>query len=112
MTNANINQRSKVFLHLCKVAKTPITYHDGINLYQSKRLINAAPSEHQEKNEEILTNKEAHTLKDMSFSKTWAFNWLTKNNYYSRRLHGEAADVNRAGVTDGTAHLQEVINDL
>jgi len=78
---------------------------------KAKDLSTRLLAEHQENNEEILTNKEAETLKNMSFSKTWAFNWLTKNNYESKQLHGEAADVDRAGVADGIARLQEVIND-
>ena len=58
----------------------------------------------------IIKADEANTLKKMLFSSTWSFNWLQKNNYMSKKLHGEAADVDRAAVADGIARLRAEIS--
>jgi len=42
---------------------------------------------------EIMEADEAEALKLHLFSSTWSFKWLKQNNYISKWLHGEAADV-------------------
>jgi hypothetical protein len=54
--------------------------------------------------------EEAEAQKLHLFSSTWCFNWLKWNNYTSRLLHGEAADVDLIGVADAIAKLGEEIS--
>jgi len=51
---------------------------------------------------------EAEALKLHLFSSTWSFKWLKQNNYISKQLHGEAADVDLIAVADGIAKLHEL----
>ena len=48
---------------------------------------------------------EAEAPKLHLFSSTWSFKWLKQNNYISKHLHGEAADVDLIAVADGIAKL-------
>jgi len=63
-----------------------------------------------EQNESVFTDaKEAESLKDVEFSTHWSHRWLQRKNYISKRLHGEAADVDKVAVADGIACLQNTI---
>ena len=64
-----------------------------------------------EKDTTLIKANEADTLRKMVFSTTWSFWWLTRNNYNNKWLHGEAADVERAAVTDGIASLRQEISN-
>jgi len=45
--------------------------------------------------------EEAEALKLHLFSSKWSFKWHKWNNYISKRLHGEAADVDLIAVANG-----------
>jgi transposase-like protein len=64
-----------------------------------------------ERNTTIMEAEEAEALKLHLFSYTWSFKWLKRNNYISKRLHGEAADVDLIAVADGIAKVREEISN-
>jgi len=64
-----------------------------------------------ERNTTILEAEEAEALKLHLFSSTGPFKWLKQNNYISKPLHGEAADVDLIAVADDIAKLQEEISN-
>jgi len=64
-----------------------------------------------EENTTIMEAEEAEAIKLHLFSSTWCFKWLKWNNYLSKWLHGEAADVDLIGVADGIAKLREEISN-
>jgi len=54
-----------------------------------------------ERNATIMEAEEAEALKLHLFSSKWSFKWHKWNNYISKRLHGEAADVDLIAVANG-----------
>jgi len=52
-----------------------------------------------------METEEAMALKLQLFSSPWSFKWLKWNNYISKWLHGEAADVDLIALADGIAKL-------
>jgi hypothetical protein len=63
-----------------------------------------------ENNSTIISVDKATTLKTHLFSATWSFKWLKRNEFVSKRLHGEAADVDLTAVADGIARLRKEIS--
>ena len=55
--------------------------------------------------------EEVDLLKKMQFSSKWAFNWLKRNDFTSRLLHGEAGDVDVTAIADDIAKLKEEISN-
>jgi len=60
-----------------------------------------------ERNTTIMEAEDAEALMLHLISSTWYFRWLKGNNYFSKWLHGEAADVDLIAVADGIAKLQK-----
>jgi hypothetical protein len=63
-----------------------------------------------ENNSTIISVDEATTLKTHLFCATWSFKWLKRNEFVSKQLHGEAADVDLTPVADDIARLCEEIS--
>jgi hypothetical protein len=57
-----------------------------------------------ENNSTIISVDEATTLKTHLFSATWSFRWLKRNEFVSKQLHGEAANVDLTRLREEISH--------
>jgi len=63
-----------------------------------------------EKGKDILMAEEEDALKNLAFSKTWAYKWLKRNDYISKFLHGEAGSIDKAAIAEWIAEIQQEIS--
>ena len=99
----------QVFCEKARSLRPPVPVTIGAISIKAKDLSVKLLDEY-EKYPTIIEADEAVTLKMLLFSAKWSFKWLEKNDYISKRLHGEAADVDLAAVADGIASLREEIS--
>mmetsp|Transcript_28283 Transcript_28283/g.40504 ORF Transcript_28283/g.40504 Transcript_28283/m.40504 type:complete len:159 (-) Transcript_28283:50-526(-) len=84
-----LTKNLKAFYTFARLQSPPLPVNLESISIKAKDLSAHLLTEHQNK-EQVLTTQEAEALKNMVFSKSWASNWLNKNNYELNRLQGEA----------------------